>query len=307
MFRLQWWSHLYDKVIKLDKLDFNNIRLVMREEKTSPRIFWTGFLRGEKKSDCAVILAIDESRYKRENYSYKIGLKSLDSQFTMPNGINLSHSKESYYTSDLRLILDEINKDDDKICDFGFYKTSNLAELKKKHIINNENSIYLSFFNIGQLFSMPKVGTDNRLESLFVVCRVDPDGVLYMELSSTDRSIKRITLSEINEKSEDINIFSKMEYSAVVNEKYDEHKEKPASAKKSLNDSDSNYHSINNAIVLAELLDEDSDEIRNSRGSGGSIIDYSANKTGSSGSSGSSGDDSGGSSSSGGCSSGGCD
>ena len=272
----------------------------MREEKTHPLTFWTGFFRGEKKSDCAVILAIDESRYKRENYSYKIGLKSLDSQLAMPNGINFSHSKESYYTSDLRLILDEINKDDYKICDFGFYKTSNLAELKKKHIINNVNSIYLSFFNNGQLFSMPQVGTDNRLESLFVVCRVDPEGVLYMELSSTDRSIKRITLSEINEKSEDINIFSKMEYSAVVNENYDEHKEKPTSANKRSNDSDSNYHSINNAIFLAKLLDEDSDEIRNSRGSGGS----SSREDLGSGSSGISGSSSG---DSGGCSSGGCD
>lgn len=57
------------------------------------------------------IFQIDESHYKANDIHYKIGIKNLTDE----------HSKDSYYTSDLKSLIDAINREDHEIA-FGFYE-----------------------------------------------------------------------------------------------------------------------------------------------------------------------------------------
>ena len=210
-------SIVYIEVIFTMK-DLSNIRLVMKVDKKKSVNSLRKFLGSNKEEfiDCAILMKINESRYKQKDFNFKIGVESLDSEIITPECVNLNLNVESYYCSDLKKIIKDFNSKFNKLCTYGFYREVTIKEHLEKVDDELKKTSAFMYLSAGDIFSMPKDSGSGKLESLYFVDNVSANGVELIELSNADRKFNKISLKEFKKIEDSIKLLRPILFESIL-------------------------------------------------------------------------------------------
>ena len=198
--------------------DLSNIRLVMKVDKKKSVNSLRKFLGSNKEEfiDCAILMKINESRYKQKDFNFKIGVESLDSEIITPECVNLNLNVESYYCSDLKNLIKDFNSKFNKLCTYGFYREFTIKEHLEKVDDELKKTSAFMYLSAGDIFSMPKDSGSGKLESLYFVDNVSANGVELIELSNADRKFNKISLKEFKKIEDSIKLLRPILFESIL-------------------------------------------------------------------------------------------